>query len=160
MTKKIALFCVALMASCPVFAADRLERMESLSEELSQLMFKAMIDRFAAEGADVTKLRSLVPDTEWTPPMREAAGCVLGKYQEKIGVEGLDKLLTKMDAVMPALREGGMQAFEEMGNITPEGVSDTDAMEINEACGMANLMQEQMMSGGFMQEAMKLMQNN
>ena len=153
-------FLLTFLSASVAVASDRLDRLETISEELTQLLYQAMVNEIAAGGADVTKLREAIPNSDWNQPMREAAQCVLEQYQQKIGSEGVDKMLDDMEASLPELREGGMAAMEKNQDLQPEGISEDEAISINESCGMADLMQENMMAGEFMSEFMKLMGGN
>ncbi|MEM0912573.1 MAG: hypothetical protein AAGJ37_16485 [Pseudomonadota bacterium] len=158
MIKQVTFMLTILLTANVAYADSQLERMEVLSEELSQLMYDAMIDEVAAEGVDVSNLKKLVPDVGWDGPMRDAAKCVLGKYEDKIGSKGIDEMLDKLEGILPELRKGGgMQALEAMPDIQPKGISDEEAIALNQECGMVDQMQKNMMADGFMTELMKAM---
>lgn len=139
------------------YANDNLERMEEVGEQMSKLMFEAMVHDIAANGADVSKLKTLIPDTSWDQPMRDAASCMLDKYEAKIDTAGITKMLDDMEALLPKLKGGGMAALENASNMQPAGISDQEAIAINKSCGMMDLVQKNMAADGFMKEVMKMM---
>ncbi len=154
-----AAFVVMLLTANGAYASGQLDRMEELSEQLSKYMYEAMVESAATEGADVSNLKTMIPDTSWDGPMRNAAECVLDKYEDKIGQKGIDKMLEEIEDLVKQLKEGGgMQAFEAASSdMQPEGISEEESIAINEECGMADEMQRQMMEDGFVTELMKLM---
>lgn len=158
MRKLVTVLVMLLFTSSAAFANSDLERMEELSEELNTLMYTAMLDEMAAEGADVSKLRAMIPETKWNEPIRQAAQCVLDKYEDKIGKKGVTKMLDDLEAALPALNNsGGTEAFESIANLQPEGISDEETIALQRECGMVEQIQKQMMKGEFMTELMKLM---
>jgi hypothetical protein len=151
------LFTILLMAIPSVaFSDDRIDRMATFGEEMSNLMYQAMIGQLADEGVDVSTLKTMIPDTSWDAEMYAAAECILDKYDEQIGTAGVEKMLDDMEAALPELREGGMEAMETMGDMQPEGISEEESIAISRSCGMMQLMQKNMMAGDFVSEVMKL----
>jgi hypothetical protein len=151
--------CVAILllaTSALAIADDRIDRMAKFGEEMSDLMYQAMIGQLADEGVDVSTLKTMIPDTSWDAEMYTAAECILDKYDEQIGTAGVEKMLDDMEAALPELREGGMEAIETMGDMQPEGLSEEEAIAISRSCGMMQLMQKNMMAGDFVSEVMKL----
>lgn len=158
MMKKTVLFLLFFLATMAAQADSRIDRMEVIGEEISQLMYEVMIDEIAANGVDVTRLRAMIPDTSWDQPMREATGCIIDKYEQKIGAGEIDKMIARMEATLPELRKGGgMEVLDKASSMQPEGISDQEAISISQSCGMMQLMQEKAMAGDFMTEVMKLM---
>ena len=140
-----------------VIADEQLDRMEAFAEELTTLMYQAMIKSAEAEGADVSKLKTLIPDTSWNEEMRGATRCILDKYEARIGSAGIDKMLDDMEAKLPSLRKGGMEAFEQASNNMPDGITIDEAIEINRTCGMTALQQKNIDANKFTSELLKIM---
>lgn len=149
--------CLIASASSTLYADDQLNRMEAVTEELTQLFYEAMLKQVESQGVNVSKLKPLIPDTKWDAPMRESASCVLDKYKQKIGKSGVSDFLDQVEALLPTLRKGDMQVIENMADVQPKGISEAETFSINEACGMDELMQERMMNEAFMAELMKQM---
>jgi hypothetical protein len=74
--------------SVSVLADNQLERLEQISEEMVSLMYQALVKSIETEGADASILKSLIPDTTWEDPMRDAARCILDTYT--IGSAGIN----------------------------------------------------------------------
>jgi uncharacterized protein (UPF0335 family) len=157
MMKKIMLACLLIGASSGTYADDQLERMESVTEELTQLFYEAMLKQVESQGVNISKLKALIPDTKWDAPMREAASCVLNEYKQKIGNNGVDDFLDKIEALVPKLKGANMQDLENMADVQPKGITEAETFAINEACGMDELVQERMINEAFMGELMKQM---
>ena len=160
MVNKCILLVSFIFLSSFAIADEQLERMESISEEMTTLMFNAMVDSAKSEGADTSVLETLIPDASWDEPMRDAGKCMLEKYKQKIDADGVDKMLDELEAIIPTLRTGGMEAMEKMANIQPSGISDEESMAINQECGMIELQQEKMMANEFVNELMRLSMGN
>lgn len=157
MIKKNCTAVLLLTLTCFASADDRLDRMAAIGEEMSAIMYQGMIAQLEAEGVDASALRSMIPDTSWTDGMREAATCVLDRYDAKIGASAVDTMLDNMESMLPRAREGGLEAIESLMSLQPEGMSDEEAVAISQSCGMMQAMQESSMAGDFMSEVMKLM---
>ena len=160
MIKSPTFLFLLLFLSLPVVADSNFDRMETISEELTTLMYQAMIDQAETEGADVSNLKSAIPDTSWDEPMRAAGKCILDKYREKTNESAISAMFDKIEEMLPAIRSGGILEMDELGDVQPEGITDQQAMAINKNCGMTDLQQERMMSSGFMTALMQSMSGN
>jgi len=150
-----------LLMSSAASADDRLARMEAIGEEMSQLMYRVMVDEIAANGADVSTLRSMIPETRWGQPMRDAAGCVLDAYEKRVGAAEVDEMLDSMEALLPKLRQSSsMEVFSEQSGMQPEGISDDEMISISQSCGMLEVIQNNTRASEFMAEVRKLMSGN
>ncbi|MEM9603721.1 MAG: hypothetical protein AAGA11_12720 [Pseudomonadota bacterium] len=160
MLKRAACIALFLLPFSQSHASDALERIEAISEDMTSLMFDAMLTEMGAEGVDTSKLAELVPSTEWDEPMRDAGRCVLDRFTARIGDDGVDAMLDQMEARLPEIRAGGMQAIDQLGSLLPEGISEAEADAINSECGMTRLIREKMMNPEFMSAVMSLMSEN
>lgn len=159
MTSRLALILLLILPFSPAQANDTLDRIESISEQMTAAMFDAMLDEFKARGIDTSSLAKVIPDTSWDEPLRDAGRCVVDRFTDTVGADKLAEMVDALEARLPAVESGGMQAIEDMQSFLPEGVSEADAAAINEACGMTALMQQKLMSPAFMSEVMSLMSN-
>ncbi len=155
------LLVTALLLSTMSFTAianDQTERMVEVSEKMSSIMYQVMIKEAAAKGADVTILKTKVPDTSWNQEMRNSGACVLDKYEQKIGADGVSAMLNRLEqAVADLSKVSTMESFSEMSSVQPEGISDQEAIAINTTCGLTAQLQKNMMANEFVQEVMRLM---
>lgn len=145
MSKNAALIAtLSLTLSSVAFADDALQRMESLSEQMTQSMFGAMIDEIAAEGIDTTELKALIPNTEWDQTMRDAGSCVLEQFTAKVGEDGVSAMLDNLETTLPKIKELGIEDTDSMPNLLPPGMSEEQATAISNQCGMTALIQQKM----------------
>lgn len=143
-----------------MLADNQLERLEQMSEEMVSLMYQALVKSIETEGADASTLKSLIPDSTWDDPMRDAARCILDTYEDTIGSEGINEMLDKFDVILPTLRGGNVDTLSSIGSIQPDSISVEEAIAINQACEMLELQQQKMQSSEFTKELMKLMAAN
>ena len=160
MIKRTTLLALLLLPFSWAVASSPLERIESISEDMTALMFDAMIEEMGAQGIDTDQLRELIPNTEWDQPMRDAGSCVIDQFTAKIGEDGVNAMLDNMEARLPEIQNGGMDALEDMQTLLPEGISEEEADAISNQCGMTQLMQQKMMNPEFMSAVMSLMSQN
>ncbi len=143
-------FALAVAVPLPAMAQDRVDRMEAISEEMSQIMFEAMVEEAVKDGVDRDALAAAIPDTSWTPEMRDAGACVLQEYEDVVGSDEVLAMLDRMEAVVPTLRDVSIEDWENIDDLEPAGLSEEQSMEINQTCGMVELMMDMMMSSDFM----------
>ena len=160
MLKHIASAALLTLSCATASANDALERIEVISEDMTAALFDAMVEELGAQGADTDALKRIIPSTEWDAPMREAGQCVVDEFTARIGEDGLNAMLDKMEARLPEIKGAGMEALENMQSLLPEGMSEADASAINDQCGMTQLMQQKMMNPEFMSAVMSLMSQN
>ncbi len=158
MFKQLATALLLSTMSLTAVANDQTERMAEVSEKMSAIMYQVMIKEAAANGADVTVLKTKVPDTSWNQEMRDSGACVLDKYEQKIGADGVADMLNRLEQAVADLSEASsMESLSEMGSVQPEGISDQEAIDINSTCGLTEQLQGNMMANEFVQEVMRLM---
>jgi hypothetical protein len=156
MIKRVLIIIALILINLPTLADEQLQRLEKISEQMNQIMFNAMLREVEANGADITRLKTLIPDVRWDQPLREAYACVLKKYEEKIGRESIDRMLDKTEALLPKLSSGGMDTITETEMLLPKGISQEQATQYSNECGVMQIMIENSMSNDFVSEIMKL----
>lgn len=157
MLKHAALLALLALPFAPATAANPLERIEAISEDITEAMFQAMVAEMGAQGMDTDKLQEIIPSTAWDDPMRDAGRCVVDAFTDKIGEDGVTDMLDKMEARLPEIQSTGMEALDGMQSLLPEGITEAEAEAINDQCGMTRLMQQKMMNPEFMSAVMSLM---
>ena len=156
------LIIAALVASVPAaaFADSRLDRLEAISEEMTDAMYDAMIRMVEKEGGNPEPLRAAIPSLEWDDTFREAGACVLDKYISASSSSAVDDMLDRMEAFIPEMAEMDLDAFEDNTDFLPEGVSEDFSISVNEECGMTDVMLDRMEESGFMAAMMQSMAGN
>lgn len=148
-------FAIALaMIPTAGFAQSQLDRMETVSETMTEALAVMMVRQMEANGADAAPLMDVLPDMAWDAEMREAGRCILDRYSEIVGDDGVESMLTKMEAFtaeFEALRErgGSIDDMPEPDGMMPEGLTEQRSMEITQACGMMELQMRRMDESGF-----------
>lgn len=147
------LLCTIALAASPVaaLAQSQLERMEAASEVMGEAGIRMMIDEMVANGAERAPLEAAMPDMSWDDEMRAAGGCLLERYNELSDRESVDQMLTRIEALADTIDEAGfadLVEMDEMGSL-PDGISDDQAVEIMQTCGMMELQLRRMAESGF-----------
>jgi hypothetical protein len=152
----------ALVASIPAvaFAETRLERLETISEDMTDAMYNAMIRMVEKQGGNPEPLRSAIPSSEWDDTFRTAGACVLDKYISASSGSAVDEMLDKMEAFIPKMAEMDLDALGDETDFLPEGVSDDYSIAVNQDCGMADVMLDRMDESGFTAALMQSMSGN
>lgn len=135
-------------------AQSQLDRMETVSETMNEAMVVMMVKQMEANGANAEPLMAALPDLDWDDEMRAAGQCMLDKYRDRIGSDGVDEMLIAMEtfaAEVEALQEAGatMDDMSEPEGILPEGMTQDESVEITQSCGMMALQLKRMSESGF-----------
>ena len=113
---------------------------------------RMMIDEMVANGADRAPLEAAMPDMSWNDEMRAAGGCLLERYNELSDRESVDQMLTQIEALADTIDDmRGLPTWSrwtKMGSL-PDGISDDQAVEIMQTCGMMELQLRRMAESGF-----------
>ena len=142
----IALVTVALPGLA--LADSRLDRMETLSAQLSEAMYAHVLKIYPqAEGA--------LPDPSWNDAIRTAAVCTLDAYEAEIGNDGVDTMLDEMEKRVAAEIDDFEAWLSNMEYDT--GLTDDQQAAIEKSCGMAKASTDKMMSDPNMPNLMKAM---
>jgi hypothetical protein len=162
---KIMTFATGLMM-LPLAAwaqSGPLERLEAVYETLNESMVLVMVNEMEAEGVDPAPIMEVLPDLSWDDAMRDAGRCMLDRYDALIGRDGIDTMLTDLEAYAADLKDAGNEGLTarelaDPENMLPEGVSQDQSMEITQACGMIELQMQRMSESGFTEAMMKAAQ--
>ena len=157
--KTILAAAAVLVLPGAVAAQSQLDRMETVSEKMNDAMMMMMVNEMAANGADPEPLIATMPELTWDAEMREAGACMLDAYQAEIGGDGVDTMLTRMEAFADEVArlsadDLSMEAIDENLDILPEGMTEERSMEITQTCGMLELQMRRMDASGFMEAMM------
>jgi len=135
-------------------AQTRLDRLESLSEEFTAVVYEKMVEELAPDPTEREAIAAAMPDAAWDDDFREAGGCILEAYETASSAEAVDQMLSDMEDALPRLADASMQEMEELGFFLPAGLSENDSLRINQECGMMELQRQRMMQSGFMEAMM------
>jgi hypothetical protein len=139
------LFTALPLIALPVMAmADaQLDRMEAASEDLTNKMLLLMAQDMGSDG-------SALPEFAWDEGFRAAGTCMMDAYRDEGGDALIETMLTRLEE----FNQREFSGFEEMVNaqaeLSLEEVPEARQIEITQACGMAELSMEWMMSSGAM----------
>ncbi|SHH92169.1 hypothetical protein [Marivita hallyeonensis] len=156
-------FSLVLTAALFPFAATaetQLERLEVISEQMNDAMFDAMIRMVENEGGNPEPLREKVPDSAWNDEYRDAGACMLDRFTEASSAGAVDDMLDKMEAFIPQLANMDLDAMGQDNDFLPEGISEDFSIQVNEECGLTDLMLDRMEQSGFMAAMMQSMAGN
>jgi hypothetical protein len=144
MTTRLILTSALAAALLPMaaHAQSALERMETMSEAMTEMTYVALIDQIPA-------LSGNLPSAEWDDEMRAAGECILGGVEDEVGSDGVDQMLENMETAMQtATPEGLMNGTFQPA--LPEGITDQQMQTISNECGMVELMMMRMAESGAM----------
>jgi hypothetical protein len=152
--RKILLAMAVVAIPAASFAQTQLDRMETVSEAMTEAMVVMMVREMEANGADAAPLMETLPDMVWDNAMRDAGRCILERYSDAIGDSGVETMLTNMEAYnaeIEALGENNVTISDlpEPEDMLPEGLSEQQSMEITQSCGMMELQLQRMKESGF-----------
>jgi len=145
---------VAALFPLQGLAQLRLDRLETLSEEITAVVYARMVEELAATGADSAALAEAMPDPSWDDAFRDAGQCMLEAYDAEASAEAVDRMLSDMEDVLPRIAGASLEEMEELGSFLPAGLTESDSLRINQQCGMMDLQRERMMQSGFMEAMM------
>ena len=156
------ILCVFVIAVAPVaaLAQSQLDRLQAVSDATSELGVRSMIDQMVANGAARAPLEAAIPDLTWNDEMRAAGACMLERYTELAGQDGVEQMLTRMEAFAEDFEGFDLSdpnAMEEMAFL-PDGISYSDSAEITQSCGMMELQLQRMEQSGFSEAMMSAAQ--
>ncbi|WP_439524738.1 hypothetical protein [Marivita sp.] len=143
-----------------VQAETQLERLEDVSERMNSAVMEMMVREVERQGGNPEPLRGAIPDGEWNDAYRDAGQCMLDRYTEASSQSDVDEMITKMEGMIPMMATANMEDLGDNMDITPEGISDELSMQINNDCGMTDLMLERMQESGFTEALMQSMSAN
>lgn len=150
------LFLCAVFAALPTFAAadSRLDRFEELSEQTSKEMPKIFIRAIEEKGGDTSALQDALPEAEWDDAHREAGACMLVKYDDLIGKDGVDDMMTRMEEIIPQLETATLDTIGTF-NATPDSITTEQSAAIMQECSMMELVLKRMKDSGYSDAIMK-----
>ena len=137
--------------------ADTMERFEAISNEINGLMAEMMAKEIDQQGGDGDILRAAVPEQLWDNEMAEASECLLEKYEDELGSDGVDEMLDNMEAAMPMMADMTMTEFSDSDfadAMSPPGLDEDAVFEISQACGLMAIQVKRMRESGFMDAMM------
>lgn len=141
------------LAFAPSFAvADDIARFEELSNKMNALMGEMMAKEVDQSGGDGDIIRAAIPDQAWDDAARDAAVCILDRYEAEIGAGGLQDMMDRMEGAFDAMAEMTMTEFTEsevLDNMQPEGMTDEMSVQITQDCGMMEVQAARMEASGF-----------
>lgn len=148
-----------LFVTLPIsaLAETQLERLETISEQMTSGMFEAMIRMVEKEGGNPAPLRDAIPDSTWNDVYRDAGACLLDRYTNASSASAVDDMLDRMEAFIPEIAEMDLETMEEDTDFLPEGISEEFSLQVNSECGLTNLMMDRMEESGFMAAMMQSM---
>lgn len=153
-----ALIALLLATPLPALAQSQLDRLEAISEDMNLGMAKMMAREIAAQGGDPTAMLAALPDNTWDDAFRAAGACTLDRYEALIGADGVETMLTKMEAMVPALETATMETMDAL-NPLPPGITEEQSADIARSCGMIELSMQRMQESGFTAAMMEAFQN-
>ena len=146
------LFAASITLIPSAIFADNLESFEALSNQMNALMGEMMAKEVDAAGGDGDIIRAAVPVDAWNDEAREAATCILDRYEAEIGQDGIDEMMGRMESVFPAMSEMTMTEFtdsEALVDMQPEGMTEEMSVQITQECGMMKVQMDRMEASGF-----------
>ncbi len=156
------LFIAILFATCPAaaIAETQLERLEVISERMTDAMFDAMIRMVERDGGNATPMREAIPDTTWDASYRDAGACLLDRFTAASSVTAVDKMLDDMEAFVPQMADMDLDSMGDDATFLPEGISEDFSVSVNQECGLTGIMMDRMDESGFMAAMMQSMSGN
>lgn len=146
-------FIAAMFISTPTaMLADNLDRFEELSNQMNALMGEMMAKEVDSAGGDGDIIRAAVPVEAWNDEAREAAECILNRYEAEIGVSGLEDMMDRMEGAFASMSEMTMTEFTEseaLDNMQPHGMTEEMSVQITQDCGMMKVQMDRMEASGF-----------
>jgi len=143
-------------------ADSQLDRMEGLAEGMNNVMVEMMALGVEAEGGDATVIRDLkVAMPEWDDAMRDAASCVLDRYNAAAGRDEVDAMLDRTAELIASMEGTNPEEFdallteEAMDGMLPSGMTTNDAGQISQECGMMELQMRDMQETGLFEAMMQ-----
>ena len=149
---KKQLLAISLLLSPSFVAADQLERFEDVSNRMNALMAEMMAKEVDQAGGDGDIVRNAMPEEAWNDAVREAAVCILDRYDAAIGSDGIETMFDRMETLIVKAADMTITEFtesEEMDLMQPEGISEDDSIAFMQECGMIAAQSEYMSSTGF-----------
>lgn len=141
-TRLILATAITLALPIAASAQSALERMEAMSETMTEMTYTALVDEIPA-------LDGNLPSAEWDDAMRDAGACVLDGVEEEVGEDGVAEMLDNMETAMATVTpEGLMQGTFQPA--LPDGITDQQMQTISNECGMVELMMMRMAESGAM----------
>lgn len=134
---RAALVAAAFTVCQPALADDDLERMERLTLAMNAQMLRVVTDM-------MPEAKDLVPTLTWNKAMADAATCSLAAYRKKIGDDGVETLLTNMEALVAREDLTLQQITEEGQKLSP--LPDDEQLAIERECGMGKATSAAMMA--------------
>lgn len=156
------LIVAALVTACPVavLAETQLDRLETISERMSDAMFDAMVRMVEQQGGNPEPLRAAIPESAWDDEYRAAGACLLDKFVAASSSSAVDEMLDEMEAFIPRMAEMELEAMGENTDFLPDGISEDFSISANEECGLTDIMLDRMDESGFMATMMQSMAGN
>ncbi len=156
---------IAALAASPMpgMAQDQLDRLEAVSEVMNAALVEMMAAEMAANGADPAPLRATMPDMAWDDEMRAAGSCMLGRYEEILGSDGVEEMIVVTEEMSETATEivaagGRMEDMPTAAAVLPEGLTPAASTRIMQECGMQDLQLKRMEESGFMAAMMNAAQ--
>lgn len=126
-----------LLATTPALAETDIDRMARMSMALNEKMITSVVDA-------VPEAASVIPRLQWTQRLADAAACTLNEYRARIGQEGVDAMMDRMQALIDRPSLSMTDLATEGAALSPLPQDQVAAIE--ERCGMAKANIEQMMA--------------
>ncbi|MGB3627374.1 MAG: hypothetical protein WA989_16195, partial [Henriciella sp.] len=156
--KHLYLVCAIALIPGAAFAQSQVERLESLSEDMSRVMAVMMANEVEAQGGDGAALRSAASAMPpWDDRMRAAGACMLDGYESASSRAEVDSMLSNMESAINQMPSMTMTEFTESDmsdGMMPQGMTLEQTAAINEQCGVMELQMEAMQQSGFMEAMM------
>ena len=129
---------VALTLTATSASADtNVERLRQLSLAMNDKMTETIVLK-------VPEARDYIPKIEWNDAIEKAAGCTMAAYEKRLGSDGIDTLLSNMEALVARTGLTFEEFNEEAMKMSPLSVDEQAAVE--KSCGMGKAMTSAMMS--------------
>ena len=119
---------------------------------MNALMGEMMAKEVEQAGGDGDIIRAAIPMDAWNDVAREAATCILDRFDAEIGSDAIDDMMDRMDAVIEAAADMTMTEFtdsDDMANMLPEGMTEEMSTQITQECGMIEAQLDRMEASGF-----------
>lgn len=133
---------LAVFLPSVALAQSALDRMESMSEAMTEMTYEALIDQIPA-------LRGNLPSADWDDAMREAGSCILDGVEDEVGRAGVNEMLDNMETAMASATPSSLMEGD-FRPALPDGLTDQQLQQINNECGMAEIMMMRMAESGAM----------
>lgn len=133
LTAGVALTLVATSAS----ADTNVERLKQLSLAMNEKMTETIVLK-------VPEARDHIPTVKWNDAIETAARCTMDAYEDRLGSDGIDTLLSNMEALVARTGLSFEEFSEEATKMSPLSIEEQSAVE--KSCGMGKAMSSAMMS--------------